>query len=507
MGGGASIEKDMSVAEKSEALLAATKELTSMTWDRVLIRLHDGSINDENTLNTAVHFEITSGDGSAIGHELLDEKTSPLFWKSKFAQNKLNPVWHDNQTLLFRRSPNATYHNSDDAPIHQLNIKVVGKSTGFIAEVGGMFGANDLDILMNETIRLPSPNAMSDSGSQWIPYEIAAGKCKKLRFDLQVRLCEDAICTAAEITAFTDRMTVTKFEGLSNDGNAVMRHVKKEGNLKSLLWFPGRNDSFHNPLFGRQLLDAGFDLYVIDPRLCGACRKYFPNTFAPEDVHSIADFKEYFEEIDLALDFIEAQGYREKPVGYCHSTGGLVLTTYLLHRGDFRFSSFLFNSPFFDWGHVGGDFNEFVLEYGISTLADLGLVDGKSGFTKGGSLINLSTWHHRVWSAHQFDLETQAVYQTDLTFEFIAAVTRQQAELLSFLKKTPLTQKPILVMTGCHDKCLVSTEIDDISRKIGPNITFVEMQWVDHDILASSTKEKCQEGITIAINWLQNKDA
>jgi hypothetical protein len=63
------------------------------------------------------------------------------------------------------------------------------------------------------------------------------------------------------------------FTGLSEDNAAVLAFHRRPGNKKALLWLPGRADYFYHPHVGKALEAAGVDVYVLNYRRCGLCRK------------------------------------------------------------------------------------------------------------------------------------------------------------------------------------------------------------------------------------------
>ena len=109
--------------------------------------------------------------------------------------------------------------------------------------------------------------------------------------------------------------------------------------------------------------DHGYDLYVLNYKMNGKCRK----KGWVENAHFVShnytgNFDVYDDDIQQALRLI--QGYKDygKVLGYAHSTGAPILLNYLMDCGDDGFTGFVFNSPFLDWGYVGGDMVELVLE-------------------------------------------------------------------------------------------------------------------------------------------------
>ena len=107
----------------------------------------------------------------------------------------------------------------------------------------------------------------------------------------------------------------------------------------------------------------GYDLYVLNYKMNGKCRK----KGWVEDAHYIShnytgNFDIYNDDIQQALDIIHGYKTYTKTLGYAHSTGAPILLNYLMEYNDVGFTGFVFNSPFLDWGYVGGDMIELVLE-------------------------------------------------------------------------------------------------------------------------------------------------
>lgn len=59
------------------------------------------------------------------------------------------------------------------------------------------------------------------------------------------------------------------------------------------------------------------------------------------------EYSECFEEIERAVQFIKGKGYT-RIIGYGFSTGGAILSSYVVEKGDALFDAFVFNSPFLD---------------------------------------------------------------------------------------------------------------------------------------------------------------
>jgi len=60
-------------------------------------------------------------------------------------------------------------------------------------------------------------------------------------------------------------------EPLSKGEKALLRclpsdTINNENDKKALIWFPGRNDTFYHHLAAQVILEAGYDLWLIDLR-------------------------------------------------------------------------------------------------------------------------------------------------------------------------------------------------------------------------------------------------
>ena len=87
------------------------------------------------------------------------------------------------------------------------------------------------------------------------------------------------------------------------DERAVLMVAQHEPNRCAMLWLAGRNDVFYHMHILPRLSQAGIDVFALDLRRCGRAR------FSTDGVettpallaHDSADFTEYYEEIDAAL--------------------------------------------------------------------------------------------------------------------------------------------------------------------------------------------------------------
>ena len=128
----------------------------------------------------------------------------------------------------------------------------------------------------------------------------------------------------------------------------------KPGNTKMLYWLPGRNDLFIHYAAAEALLDAGYDIFVMEHRKLGRANR--DSTVGDFGLIShTADLKIYMYEFDKGLAHARSLGPAyQRTVLYAHSTGGLEASVWLRERGPaLNFAAIVFNSPFLSWGNEG----------------------------------------------------------------------------------------------------------------------------------------------------------
>ena len=137
--------------------------------------------------------------------------------------------------------------------------------------------------------------------------------------------------------------------------------------------------------------------YILSYHGTGECRRV-GLVSRPELTSHIASGSahEFHEDIDLALHVIRHSFGATSVIGYAHSTGAPLLLDYLMERGDGAFDSFVFNSPFLDWGWVGGPLSRLAVLWVPSVLSEyLRLYSRETALLPGGSP---NAWAAILWS-------------------------------------------------------------------------------------------------------------
>jgi alpha-beta hydrolase superfamily lysophospholipase len=249
--------------------------------------------------------------------------------------------------------------------------------------------------------------------------------------------------------------------------------------------------------------------------MTGHCRKQGWVKDAHYDSHNKhGDFNVYNHDISQALDKISAYRVYDELLGYAHSTGAPVLLNCIMEHGDDAFGAFVFNSPFLDWGFVGGDMNELFLEH----VGLLNKFDKKIGVDKTPSALEktpihylgqdvvLSDWSARIWSMYYFDWSTRPLYKVPITVGFAQGVTGVHRKLQKRkAQNRAITSKSFLVITSRGDDVLKSDETLTRADWIGPSRTEMELNDNGHDVFLSGDHHDSEIAIELVAVWLKNK--
>jgi hypothetical protein len=394
----------------------------------------------------------------------------------------------------------------------------------------------DDEVLMEFTLdksEIPTPTPLRDS--IWTEYR-KAGTCGRLTnmvlvFRIMVTSTSDQMVNKETSRAFqrtskhgyvyTEVVLPDEMTGDDND-SALLQCWRLPANnnseipKKAVLWILGRNDVFmHSHVASR--LFKGHDLYVLNYKQNGHTRKRGWVTDAHYNSHNTyGDFNVYNRDIAASLELIRDIDY-EQLLGYAHSTGAPILLNYLMGSGDEAFDGFLFNSPFLDWGFVGGDMIEFVLE-NVGLLSNTGALDND---TKVGVAatpddfadtpivylnqdIVLSDWSAKLWSLYYWDWSVRPLYKVPMTVGFAKGVTDVHRKLKErYSSKQAVTSKPFLVITSRGDDVLVAKETLSRADWIGPSRWEIELNNNGHDVFLSHDALATEMAIDMALVWLK----
>jgi len=269
-----------------------------------------------------------------------------------------------------------------------------------------------------------------------------------------------------------------------------------------MLWVPGRNDTFFHPHVGETLARHGIHLYVLSYRRVGECRRLGLFTDPMHNSHCVTgNFSEYHEDVRMAIERMRSDGI-DDILGYGHSTGGTILLSYLMEHGDADFSGFCFNSPFLDWGWVGGSLIKFAITTLPALLTRLRLWSADSELLAGGGS---NAWALQLQSQYYFDPRSRPLYNVPVTVGFCCGINDVHAKLRKLGRAgVAITRKPFVVFTSKGDDILDGDATAEQAHAIGPSRTLVQLSYARHDVFTSADASVVQGALAYLDTWLKS---
>ncbi|KAJ1622743.1 hypothetical protein T492DRAFT_1060114 [Pavlovales sp. CCMP2436] len=351
----------------------------------------------------------------------------------------------------------------------------------------------DDDLALDVELPIPPP------GPDWVEHLLTSAK-GTVTLRARVKPWEEKIVSAAQISAFELSDTVLPLVG--GQGALLQEHVTANG-TKALLWLPGRNDAFYHPHVGEMLAERGYDLFVLNYRNVGASRRaqLFDNPYLNSHCES-ADFGEYHEEIDKALERIGSLKAYSHTLAYAHSTGGTILIDYLLREPRTApFDGLVLNSPFVDWAQGGA--TEHFLEKIPKLLLALPFVPTTLNVDPGFKPDGWSAYGLLKHADYEFDLRTAPLYQVPVTAGFVQGASKVHTKLEA-LKPGQLVYPgwPVLLLSSDADDVLDADEIELVRSSLSANVTATRFAANAHDVFTSDSAENNDAALGVFGAWL-----
>ena len=273
------------------------------------------------------------------------------------------------------------------------------------------------------------------------------------------------------------------------------------GNRRSILYLHGYLDYFFQAHLGEKFNSHKFDFYALD------LRKYGRSLLAHQHPNYCRDINEYFEEISLAIQQIQASG-NDDIFLLGHSTGGLIAINYLNNGPEKdRIKGLILNSPFLD-------FNQKTLQKGLIHVAAK-LMAGLSSYAKvKGALSSayVKSIHKDYYGEWDFDLDWKPVEGFPTYFYWLLAIRKAHKKLAGVN-----IQIPVLVMHSSSsakiskyteeamhtDIILDINDIKSIGAKLGTRVTLIEIENAMHDIFLSSETVR-ENAFNKMFKWLDD---
>lgn len=279
----------------------------------------------------------------------------------------------------------------------------------------------------------------------------------------------------------------TKIETKLHEATLI---YKVTSTKKAVLYIHGYNDYFFHDHLAYKFVEKGYSFYALDLHGYGRSKKNNSTDMYMSDV------SDYFDEINLAIEFIKAQGADDITL-FGHSQGGLIG---ILFEDKYRaFNRVVLNSPFLDFNAAwyeegllipilslaGYFFPQYMIDDYREDLYDKHLYQ-IWGFDAKKKMITYPSKHLGWFRAISNALET---VQAGLSIKVPILVLHSD--------KTGYSKDDI----GNSDMILDVEEIEEYSKQLGLNVTTYVAKGALHDIFLSkrSIRDKARDYM---FNWL-----
>ena len=287
-------------------------------------------------------------------------------------------------------------------------------------------------------------------------------------------------------------------------GKVVCTLVRKQTPCKTnvgILYVHGYNDYFFQAEEGDTFVDSCYNFYAVD------LRKYGRSLSQDQTPYECRKISEYFPDIDSALTVMHNSGI-DRVILMGHSTGGLIVASYMNNRPSPLVKAVILNSPFLDW-NMGG----MKRKIGIPLLTWVGSWWPKLSISQGSSTAyaeSLLKQYHGEWD---YDTNLKTVTPRKVSAGWIRAITKAQKALQ---KHSDITV-PVLVLHSDksidaykwsvdvqHGDIVLNVDhIAAIGSKLGPHVTECTVKDGVHD-LALSAPDVRRQFYDDIFAWLNN---
>ena len=265
--------------------------------------------------------------------------------------------------------------------------------------------------------------------------------------------------------------------------STVIRKLSKCGGHRGVLYVHGFNDYFFQKEMGDRFVDSCYNFYAVD------LRKYGRSLMERQKAFQVRDMKEYFADIDSAVNCMKRDGIDEI-VLMGHSTGGLTTSLYMNDNPPSEIKALILNSPFLDWNQ--SKFQERVL---IPAVDCIGNLFPGIAISQGDSRAYSESLLKRYGGEWEYDTSLKLEVSPDVDTGRIRAIDMAQA----VIQNDPFIKVPVLLMHSdrsakAGDSADVYSEsdavldVEDISRygkRLGPLVTEITVRGGLHDLVLS----------------------
>lgn len=271
--------------------------------------------------------------------------------------------------------------------------------------------------------------------------------------------------------------------GLEPDRSLVATVVRRNapGSTRAVLYVHGWNDYFFQRHLADEMAELGYDFYAVD------LRRYGRSLRARQLAGYIADLRDYFVELDAAVEIIRDEGHDEI-VLMGHSTGGLTAVLYADERPE-SFSALVLNAP---WLEAHGNT---LLRPAMTAARTLAPTTAIPSLDVGHYRRSISVSEDGEW---EYNLNLKGDPAFRIRVGWLAAIADAHARLADGLDidcpvLVAISQRSLFNKNWGEDQLLADTvlDVDLIAARapdLGNTVAIVRIPDAMHDLTLSSTE-------------------
>lgn len=251
---------------------------------------------------------------------------------------------------------------------------------------------------------------------------------------------------------------------------------------RAVLYIHGYNDYFFQRELGEQFADHCYSFYALD------LSRYGRSLLPTQRPFLVRDFRDYFIQIDSALNVMKRYG-ADEIVLMGHSTGGLIAAYYMATHLHSPVNALILNSPFLDW-------NLGKMECFINLVSSLGRYFPNIRVSTGGGGVYAASLEKSKHGEWEYDT-TRKSTNAGVDLGWVRAVNKAQHHLRQLRDSINV---PILLMSStrsCNPKTWspeasqtdVVLDVNDIRKygaMLGPHVTYARVSGGVHDLILSA---------------------
>ncbi|GAA4375621.1 alpha/beta hydrolase [Hymenobacter koreensis] len=265
----------------------------------------------------------------------------------------------------------------------------------------------------------------------------------------------------------------------------VRRRHPQAAISRAVLYLHGFTDYFFQRELAEQWLQHGYHFYALD------LRKYGRSLLPHQRPNNVRDLREYFPDLDAALDVLQAEGCKTVVLN-AHSTGGLIGALYA-HTGARRtaLAALVLNSPFFEMNQPW-----LLRRVGIPLVARVGAVLPNLPLPANLPRSYGQSLHNSQRGEWDYHLPWKPLEVFPVNAGWLRAIRAGHRQLAAGLR----IAQPVLVLHSARtvrryhpfsdeyfeaDGVLNVKHIQQLAPRLGPHVTLCAIEGGMHDLVLS----------------------